>query len=210
MSIKNENLTKELQNLDQSLAAKNNQLIEIQSKLGLSEKNYIKKCQEIEMLETKISNLVNKDSDISEKNKSNEAIISDLQSQITTLTNQNTILQDSQLPFEGKISNLESKLTTLEKENESLRTQLVTTINKVEHVPTSTDAAQNAEIQIKTMNIELQTLQKEQDDLLELLADQQLKIKSYGARLRDHGEEVTDDSEEEDDDDLDYNNLSEE
>merc|ERR1712157_328508 len=66
LSIKNENLTKELQNLDQSLAAKNNQLIEIQSKLGLSEKNYIKKCQEIEILETKIS------------------IISDLQSQITT------------------------------------------------------------------------------------------------------------------------------
>ena len=48
---------------------------------------------------------------------------------------------------------------------------------------------------------ELATIQKEQDDLLELLADQQNKLKEYGSRLRDLGEEVTDESEEEDSDD---------
>ena len=81
-------------------------------------------------------------------------------------------------------------------EAETKAVQAESRANSVQIQNTSTVATNdNSNAELKE---ELETIQKEQDDLLELLADQQNKIKEYAGRLRNMGEEVTDDSEEED------------
>ena len=108
--------------------------------------------------------------------------------------------------YKGQILNLEEEkrgqdlaLSEAERraaEAETKAVQAESRANSVQIQNTSTVATNdNSNAELKE---ELETIQKEQDDLLELLADQQNKIKEYAGRLRNMGEEVTDDSEEED------------
>ena len=53
------------------------------------------------------------------------------------------------------------------------------------------------------MEDELDTLKKEQEDLLVLLADQDTKIDKYKTKLKELGQQVEDDDEDDLDDELD-------
>jgi len=83
---------------------------------------------------------------------------------------------------------LQSSLVDRDAEIEKLKAQLAERTN-------SADDGQSKQ--------EFLDLQTEQEELLELLSDQQAKLKEYGSRLRALGEEVSDDDDDSDGSDLD-------
>lgn len=56
--------------------------------------------------------------------------------------------------------------------------------------------------ELNEANEELESIRKEQEDLLVLCSDQDTKLKDYRSRLRNLGEQIEDDDDDEDDEDF--------
>ncbi|ORY93958.1 p115 like vesicle tethering protein [Syncephalastrum racemosum] len=121
-----------------------------------------------------------------------------------------------------KVGQLESAMTALKTEDEKVRDQLKETEQERNSLKEQLQSAQTSQEELKKELAEahtqqetlrnqvkeaeagraaaqesLSTLEKEQEDLLVCMGEQDLDIKKYRKRLRDHGEQVTDSEEEE-------------
>ncbi|XP_076056699.1 general vesicular transport factor p115 isoform X2 [Oratosquilla oratoria] len=118
-----------------------------------------------------------------------EEEIKKLNSEKTALEKHNSELQSSVVNTEGELSTAQSKIKELE--------LLVNEAKKVEDVPA---VASNSDVDAvrKDLEISLESLKKEQEDLLVLLTDQDTKMAEYKKRLKARGEELSDDDDDED------------
>ncbi|XP_074648252.1 general vesicular transport factor p115-like [Tubulanus polymorphus] len=111
----------------------------------------------------------------------------------------------------SRISNLESKLTSVEAEKSQLETEKQTLLDRIkksnEDNMTYIDKCQKCEdaneklvSEKKLVEEDLDTIRKEQEDLLVLMADQEVKLKKYRERLKELGDKIEDDDDDDDDD----------
>ena len=163
-------------------------------------KNNINSLQSDLTNQNNLLNLANQNleqSTIEAKNFNNQ--IRTCNSELTKVKNEIELYKGQILDLEEEKRGQDLALSEAERraaEAETKAVQAESRANSVQIQNTSTVVTNdNSNAELKE---ELETIQKEQDDLLELLADQQNKIKEYAGRLRNMGEEVTDDSEEED------------
>jgi len=149
------------------------------------------KNAEISCLKTDLENKNHETSKITSENDSYKAELSsksnenlELLTRVTNLENDLQVQKTSKNKSETEITSLNSKISQLELDLETAKeaSTLVSAVSNTDTVPKE----------------EFDQLTREQDDLLELLAEQQSKLREYSTRLKNLGEDVTDD-----DDDLD-------
>jgi regulator of replication initiation timing len=96
-----------------------------------------------------------------------------------------------------KIEQLQSQIQSLINESSHQNTKITFYVSENSRLVTEIEqlrSASNDEANLRSENVELsakvKSMSKDQDDLLELLADQDLKLKQYRKRLRELGEPI--------------------
>nr|XP_045622193.1 general vesicular transport factor p115-like isoform X2 [Procambarus clarkii] len=95
---------------------------------------------------------------------------------------------------------LKQQLKDAEIHIKQTQTQLETTAAAAAAASVGTSASSAAEARCRQLEEELDTIKREQEDLLVLVTDQDSKVSEYRRKLRGYGEDVTDDDDDEDDD----------
>ncbi|KAH3872422.1 general vesicular transport factor p115-like isoform X2 [Dreissena polymorpha] len=106
----------------------------------------------------------------------------------------------------GKVQSLSDEVKKLTDDKNSLQERLKKAneenLNFADKIHKLEDAVSREQTEKSKVNDELDTLKKEQEDLLVLLADQDTKIDTYKKKLRELGQEVEDDDDDLNDEDL--------
>ncbi|XP_071524223.1 general vesicular transport factor p115 isoform X3 [Panulirus ornatus] len=111
------------------------------------------------------------------------------------------IMTNSQLEKENL--SLKQQVKDFEIHIKQLQTQLTTAAAAAAAAAAGTSTGSAGETKCRQLEEELDTIKREQEDLLVLVTDQSSKMSEYRRKLRSYGEEVTDD-EDDDDEDGDY------
>lgn len=102
--------------------------------------------------------------------------------------------------MQSQIDELQQSKAQLQDQNTLLRAQLSTgATNVTSNIPENNHSTAEVEDRLKILqadnyekDVELEKLKKDQEDLLELLTDQDVKLTSFKNRLRELGETIDD------------------
>ena len=152
-------------------------------------------------LDSKNADLSRLKADLESKTQETQKFTSEIESYKSELSSKS----NENLELLTKMTNLENELQLEKSSKNKSETEITTLKSKVSQLELDLETAKEASaISAPVSNTEtvpkeeFDQLTREQDDLLELLAEQQSKLREYSTRLKNLGEEVTDD-----DDDLD-------
>ncbi|XP_071107811.1 general vesicular transport factor p115-like [Haliotis cracherodii] len=116
------------------------------------------------------------------------------------------VTQVSNTPSGGDNSDMQSKIDSLQEENKKLQERVrksnEESLNNIEKVRVLEEEKELHQVDKAEVQEELETIKKEQEDLLVLLADNDSQIASYKAKLKELGHPVDEDEDDEDLDDL--------
>lgn len=156
---------------------------------------------EMEMLLEKLSMLeASSKKELEQSAARIESVENDRRQQVTHLQELLETSETERENLDSRLSELEAsaknnnELVALKKENSDMKSKIEDIEGELRTVKSQTKPIEALKTGVTTeIEEELEELKKDQEDLLELLSDQQLKISDYRTRLKEANQPVTDD-----------------